>query len=260
MKIKKLKRTRKALQRLQAVHGIRPPYTVLADGTFIQASIIQRIAIKDELEKVLGAKVIVAVTDAVVAELRLLGEPFAAAAIVAKRLQRIALPAAPTSRAVADAIVHAASGGNPMKLFFATQDEKLQARLHRLVGVPLLRMARGAVVLERAAESVPGEANAQPNRALSPADRATLAKLKRKRGPAAPNPLSCRPRKRAAGQSSARATSAAAPAPHAEAPSQLGAAADSRSASEQRPRPKKRPRVRTKAKRTLRAAPVGTEG
>lgn len=238
MKIKKLKRTRKALLHLQTVHGIRPPYTVLVDGTFIQASIVQRIAIKDELEKVLGVKVIVAVTDSVVAELRALGEPFEAAAIVAKRLQRISIPSPSATRILADAIVHAVGGGNPMKLFVATEDDKLQARLRKLSGVPLMRITRGSVVLEGAADRAAGEAVPQPKRALSPADRQTLSSLKRKRGPAAPNPLSCKPRKRAA--TTAATGTSRPPAAPAEAPK----SAEAGSAS----LPRKRKRVRGKAR------------
>lgn len=246
MKIKKLKRTRKALLHLQTVHGIRPPYTVLVDGTFIQASIVQRIAIKDELEKVLGAKVIVAVTESVVAELRALGEPFEAAAIVAKRLQRISIPSPSDTRILADVIVHAVSGGNPMKLFVATEDVKLQARLRKLSGVPLVRIARGSVVLEGAADRAAGEAMPQPKRALSPADRQTLRSLKRKRGPAAPNPLSCKPRKRAAG-------AAAAGTPTAPAAPKEGSKADEGGSSS---KSRKRKRVRRKSKAGSPTAPA----
>jgi U3 small nucleolar RNA-associated protein 23 len=195
MKIKRLKRTRKALLYFQTVHGIRPPFTVLADGTFIQASIAQRISLKDELEKVLGAKVIVAVTDAIVAELRALGEPFAAAAIVARKLQRINLPSG-TSRVISDAILHALDGGNPHKLCIATEDERLQARLRKLACVPLIRISRGAVVIERAADATYGPAAGMP---LTPpatlaTDKPAKPALKRKFTKAA-NPLSCKPRK-----------------------------------------------------------------
>lgn len=195
MKIKKLKRTRKALLYFQTVHGIRPPFTVLADGTFIQASIAQRISLKDELEKVLGAKVIVSVTDAIVAELRALGEPFAAAAIVARKLQRISLPSGP-SRVISDAILHALDGGNPHKLCIATEDERLQARLRKLACVPLIRISRGSVVIERAADATYASVAGLP---LTPpvalaTDTPAKPALKRKFTKEA-NPLSCKPRK-----------------------------------------------------------------
>lgn len=246
MKIKKLKRTRKALLHLQTVHGVRPPYTVLVDGTFVQASILQRIAIKDELEKVLGVKVIVAVTESVVAELRALGEPFEAAAIVARRLQRISIPSASATRVIADAIVEAVSGGNPMKLFIATADEKLQARLRKLSGVPILRMARGAVVLESAAERAAGDTSAQPKRALTPVDQEALRRLKRRQGPKAPNPLSCRPQKR---KGSAAAVGAS--------PGPAAAAQDAEAGSA--PRARKRRRARSKGAGTAAAAAVDSD-
>jgi rRNA-processing protein FCF1 len=192
MKIKKLKRTRKALVYFQTVHGIRPPYTVLVDGTFIQASIVQRIAIKDELAKVLGAKVVVAVTEGIVKELRLLGEPFASAAIVARRLERIRLPDA-SSRVISDIILSAVSSGNPQKLCIATEDEALQARVRQLDGVPLIRISRGAIVIERKADTA-GAAPVNQAPRLPPLPTKAPRIVKRKRT-ASPNPLSCKPRK-----------------------------------------------------------------
>ncbi|KAJ1639211.1 hypothetical protein T492DRAFT_938214 [Pavlovales sp. CCMP2436] len=246
MKIKKLKRTRKTLLYLQTVHGIRPPYTVLCDGTFIQASIVQRIAIKDELEKVLGAKVIVAVTDAIVSELRKLGEAFEPAAIVAKRLQRISIASTPT-RVIADGIIAAVGFGNPMKLFIATEDEKLQARLRKLGAVPLLRLSRGAVVIERASDvavAAAEQAEPQPKRTLLDGEKQALRLLKRRRL-AAPNPLSCKARKRPAQASAGKS-------------GQVQAAAKAEADAEPRAgsRPRKRQRARGKGGAADGAAPT----
>lgn len=185
------------------VHGIRPPFTVLVDGTFVQGTIVQKLAIKDELEKLLGGKVIVGVTDAMVAELRALGEPYAAAAIVARRLQRISIATAPTARTVSDIIVHAVKGGNPSKLCIATEDMALQQRLRKIPGVPLLRLARSSIVLDRPVrEDAPNPhtqaelAHQLPTPSADLADKADRqAVVRQRKRPAAPNPLSCKKRK-----------------------------------------------------------------
>lgn len=195
MKLKKLKRARKALTYFRTAYGFRSPYTVFVDGTFVQAAILEKISMRDDLEKLLGGKVSVAVTEDVVSELRGLGEAFSAAAVVARRLQRISLPRL-EGESLAAMIERAVAEGNPAKLLVATQDHALRRRLGLMPGVPTIHLARSAPVLDKpAARDVDGALNVAPeSRALR--GMGAQPRLRAPKKPRGQNPLSCKKKRR----------------------------------------------------------------
>ena len=89
MRISKNRRDRKLLGFYRAVYGIRPPFTVVVDGTALQTSVNLQLDLKTELPKLLGGNVRLFVTPAVVAELRALGKEVKVATSMAKRLPKL---------------------------------------------------------------------------------------------------------------------------------------------------------------------------
>ena len=174
MRVKHTRRNRKLLTYFRAAHGFKPPFTVLLDGTAIQAALNHGVTLSDSLPRILGGQVRLVVPRSVVAELHALGRNFAAAAKFARRLKIVggrngdaAMPAddagdddadgaqqepPETKRgaaaAAADDLTALVAGGNPEHHFVVTEDADLRQRLSRLSAVPLLRFARGRLVLE----------------------------------------------------------------------------------------------------------------
>jgi U3 small nucleolar RNA-associated protein 23 len=220
MRLKHARRSRKLLTYFRAAHGFKPPFSVLLDGTAIQAALNHDVALAELLPKMLGGKVRMVVPRAVVAELHALGRHFAAAAKYARRLKIVATPAAedtgdsPTKPSKAegagDALLSLVARGNPGHYFVLTEDAELQQRLGDLQTVPLLRFARGRLVLE-APGKASGDADndpAAPAKSVAPGQKrrreddtpegegVATAQVPKKRRIKQPNPLSIKNKKK----------------------------------------------------------------
>jgi U3 small nucleolar RNA-associated protein 23 len=207
MRLKRVRRTRKIVSFFQSVHGFKPPFNVLVDGTAIQAAVNEGVKLDDALPKILGGKVRLLVPKAVVAELHALGRKFADAARIARRLRVLATE----SKSAADSIVALVSDGNMQRRFVMTADSDLRTRLAELRAVPLLRFARDSpIVLElpggrsaeahaavvRAPEPVvrpaAGDNGAEGDAAATEREKLLAKKRKREKQP---NPLSVKRKK-----------------------------------------------------------------
>lgn len=204
MRVKHTRRNRKLLTYFRAAHGFKPPFTVLLDGTAIQAALNYGVTLSDALPRILGGQVRLMVPRSVVAELHALGRNFAAAAKFARRLKIVGgrnsnvevlaeedvghdddADGSPepldtkrsrgAAAAAADDLTALVGGGNPEHHFVMTEDGELRQRLSRLVAVPLLRFARGRLVLEATSRQDAG------GPAPSSADEAPGASVGRKR-------------------------------------------------------------------------------
>ena len=213
MKLKRLKRARKIVAYFQAAHGFKAPFNVLLDGTAIQASLANEVDLSVALPKVLSGAVNLLVPRAVVAELHVLGRNFAAAAKVARRLKIINDEAA-NSGSAADALVALVSGGNQRCRFVMTEDAELRERLAGLPGVPLLRFARGLIIIElpggrgmqaeapaapssgSGADASRGGGSEAPRPPPRAADAAPEPAAKKRKRIKEPNPLSCKKKKK----------------------------------------------------------------
>jgi len=157
MKLKQARKARKLVAFFRAAHGFKPPYSVLLDGTAIQAAINLDVALADEVPKLLGGPVRLLVPKPVVAELHVLGKKFAAAAKYARRLKVLNTEGTAAAEqkfaSAADAVVAHVAGGNPERFFVMTEDAALRQRLAALPGLPLLRFARERLVVESSARS-----------------------------------------------------------------------------------------------------------
>ena len=211
MRLAKARKSRKHLNFYRAAHGFRPPFTVLVDGTALQTALNVGLWLQDELPKLLGGRVEIVVTRAVVAELRALGKEFAAAAAAAQKLKYLASDG---EGSALESVLALVQNGNPQHLFVLTEDKKMQQRVASIAGVPLMRFARDRLMLEApcraegaaaaSTEPVPKAARGKEG-ARAVVAASTVAEGKRAPGaqqpPAgkklkAPNPLSCKKKKK----------------------------------------------------------------
>ena len=234
MRLKRLRRARKIVSFFKTAGHFKPPFEVLLDGTAIQAALQLEMNLEEVLPKVLGDKVKLLVPKAVVAELHVLGRKFSAAAKFSRR-QKVVPPVGGEEPGASAALMALVANGNPKRFFVMTEDRGLCHQIGELQSVPLLRFARGQVVLElpsgRAAASTamaPPQPKKEPAHAhngssdnvkrSSGADRASDGDRTDTAGPEAaggsevntkkrkrlkePNPLSCKKKKAKPGTSS----------------------------------------------------------
>ena len=90
MRVLRAKAARKALHFYKVTHGIRDPYTLLVDGTFVHHALVGvKTNLASRVEKVLGRDVRYAVPGPVLDELRSMGEAGAAALEFCRRRCRV---------------------------------------------------------------------------------------------------------------------------------------------------------------------------
>ena len=90
MRVLRAKAARKALHFYKVTHGIRDPYTLLVDGTFVHHALVGvKTNLASRVEKVLGRDVRYAVPGPVLDDLRNRGEAGAAALEFCRRRCRV---------------------------------------------------------------------------------------------------------------------------------------------------------------------------
>ncbi|KAL3928400.1 MAG: hypothetical protein SGPRY_002403 [Prymnesium sp.] len=131
--------------------ALGPPYHVLVDTNFINFSIQNKLDIMRSLMDCLYAKVVVCITDAVMAELEKLGPKFRVALTLAKdpRFQR--LPAMTPGATYADDDLVERVTAHRIYIV-ATCDRDLKRRIRKIPGVPLISIKERRYQVERMPE------------------------------------------------------------------------------------------------------------
>lgn len=214
MRVLRAKAARKALHFYKVTHGVRDPYTLLVDGTFVQHALVTvKTPLASRVERVLGRDVTYAVPGPVLDELRSLGEAGAAALeFCTRRCRVIATPQ--KCDTAAKAVLHLIGATNAQKFVVATHDRVLQNSLRRVPGTPLLyftatvlnvdepsRASRNAVARHERVEGRLTDDEFRVARAIRAEDRSRAALAappigapadRSKKRACAPNPLSNR--------------------------------------------------------------------
>ena len=211
MRVLRAKAARKALHFYKVTHGIRDPYTLLVDGTFVHHALVGvKTNLASRVEKVLGRDVRYAVPGPVLDELRSMGEAGAAALEFCRRRCRvIATPRACDT--AAKAVLHLVGEANGQKFVVATHDRALQSALRRVPGAPLLyfsgtvlnvdepsRASRSAAARHERVQGRLTDDEFRVARAIRAQDRVSTNVVapppadRSKKRARAPNPLSCR--------------------------------------------------------------------
>lgn len=119
--------------------GLRAPYRVLCDGALIHHALTNGLYLRDALPALLGASARAVVTRCVHEELRSLGEATGAAALFAKRLNRVPCTHGDTRIPAAECVLAAVRGGGA-GLCVATNDGALLRGVREVPGVPVVRI------------------------------------------------------------------------------------------------------------------------
>ncbi|MED6109966.1 hypothetical protein PIB30_038582 [Stylosanthes scabra] len=152
MKVKKQRRHRKVLRFFTTCFGLRKPFRVLCDGTFVNHLIVNRITPADDaLANILTAPVKLYTTRCVLAELKRLGSSYSEALEAA---QQVIIARCEHEKCTgAEACITQVIGENNSEHFFvASQDADLRKKLREVPGVPLIYGLRNTLFLEPISE------------------------------------------------------------------------------------------------------------
>ncbi|CDF40493.1 unnamed protein product [Chondrus crispus] len=205
---------RKVLSYYSVNFAISAPYQVLCDGPTIFQSMRKDIFLKHALPTLLGGTAYPVVTDCIVKELRALGEDFSNASIFAKRATRVPC-AHQDDVSASECIMARLRVPLEKKLFCATNDTELLAKISRTPGIPTITIVNETKLALRSPSRatlyhVQKQENAKTS-CLGTSDKAFLKKFetetaskdhapnpakKRKRAKG-PNPLSMKKAKKA---------------------------------------------------------------
>ena len=131
--------------------ALGPPYHVLIDTNFINFSIMNKLDIMKSLMDALYAKVVVCITEAVMAELEKLGPKFRVALRIAKDPRFTRLPAMTTGATYADDDLVERVTAHRVYIV-ATCDRELKRRIRKIPGVPLISIKERKYQVERMPE------------------------------------------------------------------------------------------------------------
>ncbi|GJQ84134.1 hypothetical protein Trydic_g12106 [Trypoxylus dichotomus] len=212
MKIKRYKKVNRYLNFYTNNFGFRQPYQILVDGTFCLAALNSQINIADNLPKYLQGELKLLTTPCAIIETENFGPKLHGALIILKQypLHKCGHEGKPISGSKCfQAMVR---GSNKKHYIVATQDRDLQNKLQSIPGVPVLYLRDKAPVL-----SAPSEASVSKSKenlsgrvGVLPTEKVVIdklkkdsgliddevQKLKKRKGPKGPNPLSCKKKKR----------------------------------------------------------------
>lgn len=129
-----------------------PPYQVIVDTNFVNASIENKLDLHKGMLDCLIAKCIVCVTDCVVAELEKLGHRYRLALQLVKDPRVTRLTCAHTGTYADDCIVERIT--THKCYIVATNDRDLKRRIRRIPGVPIMYVANHKYAIERIPMSI----------------------------------------------------------------------------------------------------------
>eukprot|EP00397_Hematodinium_sp_SG-2012_P060942 GEMP01080010.1.p1 GENE.GEMP01080010.1~~GEMP01080010.1.p1 ORF type:complete len:299 (+),score=62.15 GEMP01080010.1:47-898(+) len=216
LRVKRQKKVHRILRHYRVTFDLQEPYKLLCDPTFIFQSLEKKVHIKEQIPKLLGARVTPMVTNCGMAELRRLkteiGDKFLGALIIAKGFYRVKCNH--EEPITASKCIEELMSERDKKWMIASQDNALRAVLRAIPGIPILTLSGQVPTLEPPSESSTSVHHAQELEKLKVADwerpklvekkrLETIAEIagpkkdkkKRKRG-RHPHPLSCLKKKK----------------------------------------------------------------
>lgn len=215
MKIKRYKKAGSYMKLYKNNFGFREPYQVLLDGTFCQVALDHKVNIQEQLPRYLGGDCKLLTTACVIEETKRLGQPLRGANLIVSQF--------PVHNCGHDEPVSASKclstfmidSRNRDHYLVATQDHKLNQKISKEVICPIIKLANNALVLEKPPKKVQDRVSRRlHNIAATISEDAKVKlekfkddedlkqpepKLRKRRGPKGPNPLSCKKKKTSAG-------------------------------------------------------------
>jgi len=218
MKVKRLKKAGRILNHYHHDFGFSPPYSILADGTFCQAALKNKINLREQLPKYLDGIVELVTTRCILEELEKLGSQLYGALVICRQFHLVQCPHT-QARSAAECILRLARKGQSKergengemkhpKYMVASQDGDLLEKLRNYGGIPLMSIHRNTILLakpstrslEKAQEEKTTNMGSELSRVkelkrtvLGTSEETSTRKRKRRKGV---NPLACKKRKR----------------------------------------------------------------
>lgn len=193
---------RKVLTYYRVNCGVRPPYRVLCDAPIIHVAPHRDIVLKDALPKLLCDNTSLVVTRCIVEELRALGEDFARAAALAKRLPREPCAHGASRKSSSDCIQAIIQRGNTTGIVIASNDVDVLQSAEEQGSFPVVTIANQTrlVLRKPSAKSIleTQQSKEKQSAVLSRSEQAILDKTKAERKWLKPK-QTIRKRKRAKG-------------------------------------------------------------
>jgi len=211
MKGKRHKKVEKHMDFYERVFGFHKPYQILIDGTFCQASLQNKVNIREQLPSFFGCETKLLTTQCVILETERFGKHTFGAMIIAKTfgIHKCGHEGSPVS--ATNCLVSMLEKENPNRYVIASQDPDLRKAARAVKGTPILFLNRSAPTLERPSGSTQMAASGidQSKYKLSIYERERLNDLskailgqvpqkpseKRRKVKRGKNPLSCKKKK-----------------------------------------------------------------
>lgn len=213
MKIKRYKKAERYMSLYKNNFGFREPYQTLLDGTFCQVALAHKVNIQDQLPKYLGGQCKLLTTACIVEETKRLGKPLHGAYLIVSQFpihdcgHEKPISA---SRCLSSFIIESK---NKDHYLLATQDHHLRQKISKFAVCPLIKLANNALVLEKPTQKVQSKVDRTHHylaNKISDEERSKVVelkkdenllkevaapiKLRKRKGPKGPNPLSCKKR------------------------------------------------------------------
>ncbi|XP_071536606.1 rRNA-processing protein UTP23 homolog [Panulirus ornatus] len=211
MNTNRLKKAQRILDFFHNNFGLHPPYNVLVDGTFCRTALEEKLQIKEQIPKYLGAQLKLVTTQCIIMEVEKLikiNSNLYGAWLVVKQFPVHKCGHAKNPIPASSCIKSLLKKRNPAKYIVASQDDDLCQYIHRrVVGAPILYLHYKTPTLEKPTEKCLVVAS-KKSKTLTVFEENTLKSLKRKyieddqqprkkrKKPKNPNSLSCKKSKK----------------------------------------------------------------
>lgn len=215
MKITRYKKAGRYMSLYRNNFGFREPYQILLDGTFCQVALAHKVNIQDQVPKYLGGHCKLLTTACVIEETKRLGKPLHGAYLIVSQFpvhncgheQPIS-----ASKCLSSFII---DSRNKDHYLVATQDHQLRVKIAKLAVCPLIKLANNSLVMEKPTHKVQSkvsrthhflankisdeeyqkvESLKREEKLIAADNKDEDVKIKKRKGPKGPNPLSCRKR------------------------------------------------------------------
>ncbi|XP_014086515.1 rRNA-processing protein UTP23 homolog [Bactrocera oleae] len=204
MKIARFKKAHKTLNFFATNFEYREPYQILVDATFCQIALQNKVIIEEQIKKYFQSTIKLVTTQCVILEAESLGSPLAGATMIVKKfhVHKCGHEGAPVP--ASQCIKSMTKCG---RYVVASQDRSLQNSLRKVPGRILLYLHKATPVLEEPSEASKKYVSKKSHKSLTSGlekhvehlkqiqtlqNEKLYNKIKQRKGPKNPNPLSCK--------------------------------------------------------------------
>lgn len=202
MKRTRTKKSKRTINFYQKVFNFREPYQIILDAEFVQAALISKIFLKEQLKSILLGKVKLMTTPCILSYLKNKGDEYFGAYVASKQYEpRRCMHSDPLSPS--QCIKSIIGDTNRVKCIVATQDQSLSNSLSLIPGVPTIHIYKSIPILDpisrssqsksQQSQSIVTEKEKEILQTIAPIEKPKQRPTKKKAK--GPNPLSVKKKK-----------------------------------------------------------------